>query len=301
VRNRRDRGYPPGVLGLGVLGYVLAVAAAAMNAVAAVLQRKAERDEPTSRAFSVGLLLDVVRRPAWLTGIVAVVVSFAFEAVALTVSPVSVVQPLLVSELPMTLLLASIVFRRRIAARDWWSVAALAVGLAVFSFCLAPTGGRPLAAPLWAWIVGLTACLALSGVLTVAGSRTKGGRRAALLGLATGIGFGTTAVLVAATGAAATGGIVPMLLTWQTYALVVIGPLSFFLLQNTLQAGALVASQPGMTLSNPLLAMAWGLAVFGEHARGGGWVAGEVVGMALIAAGTFTLVRSPVLHSSAGA
>jgi drug/metabolite transporter (DMT)-like permease len=278
----------------GVIGVLLAVAAAAMNAAASVLQRKADRDEPTRLAFSFRLLLDLVRRPAWLAGIGAVVLGFALQAVALALSPVSVVQPLLISELPMTLVLASLVFRRSIAARDWWAVVMMAVGLAAFSFCLEPTGGQPLRAPLWAWLVGLVAGLALMGGLTVAGRRTKGGRRAALLGLATGVGFGTTAVLVAAAGAAGVGS---MMLIWQTYLIAVIGPLSFFLLQNTLQAGALVASQPGMTLSNPLVAMAWGFTVFGEHARGGPWLAGEVLGAALIAAGTLTLVRSPVLDS----
>jgi drug/metabolite transporter (DMT)-like permease len=275
-----------------MIGVLLAVLASAMNAAASVLQRKASRDEPAQLAFSVRLLWDLVRRPVWLAGIGAVVLGFALQAVALALSPVSVVQPLLISELPMTLVLASLVFRRSIAASDWWAVLAMGVGLAVFSYCLEPTGGRPLRAPLWAWIVGLAASLVLMGALTVAGRRTKGGRRAALLGLATGVGFGTTAVLVAAVGAAGVGA---MLVTWQTYAVVLIGPASFFLLQNTLQAGELVASQPGMTLSNPLVAMAWGFTVFGEHARGGGWLAGEILGAALIGAGTLILVRSPVL------
>jgi drug/metabolite transporter (DMT)-like permease len=275
-----------------MVGVLLAVLASAMNATASVLQRKADRDEPAEVAFSVRMLWDLVRRPVWLAGIGAVVLGFALQAVALALSPVSVVQPLLISELPMTLVLASLVFRRSIAARDWWAVLAMAVGLAVFSYCLEPTGGQPLRAPLWTWIVGLAASLVLMGALTVAGRRTKGGRQAALLGLATGVGFGTTAVLVAAVGAAGVGA---LLVTWQTYAVVVIGPASFFLLQNTLQAGELVASQPGMTLSNPLVAMAWGFTVFGEHARGGGWLAGEILGAALIGAGTLILVRSPVL------
>jgi drug/metabolite transporter (DMT)-like permease len=284
-----------------MLGVLLAVAAATMNAAASVLQRKADRDEPAHMAFSFRMFFDLIRRPAWIAGIGAVLVGFVLQAVALAVSAISVVQPLLISELPLTLLLASLVFHRPIAARDWRAVAAMAVGLAVFSFCLEPTGGHPLGTPLWAWIVGLAACLALMGGLVVAGRRTKNGRRAALFGLATGVGFGTTAVLVAAAGAAADQGLGTMLHTWQTYAIVVIGPLSFFLLQNTLQAGTLVASQPGMTLSNPLLAMAWGFTLFGEHARGGGWVAGEVAGAALIALGTLSLVRSPVLDSSGDA
>ncbi|MEV6612017.1 DMT family transporter [Kutzneria sp. NPDC051319] len=274
-----------------MLGVLLAVLASAMNAAASVLQRKADREQS---AFGLRMLLDVVRRPVWLAGIGCVVLGFGLQAVALAVSPVSVVQPLLISELPLTLLLASMVFRRSIADRDWWAVLAMAAGLAVFSYCLEPSGGEPLRAPLWTWIVGLAATLLLMGALVLGGRRCSSGRRAALLGLATGVGFGTTAVLVAAVGAAGVGS---MFVTWQTYALVVLGPASFLLLQNTLQAGPLVASQPGMTLSNPLVATAWGFTVFGEHARGGGWLAGEILGAALIAVGTLTLVRSPVLEA----
>ncbi|MDQ3899383.1 MAG: hypothetical protein M3319_02650, partial [Actinomycetota bacterium] len=83
---------------------------------------------------------------------------------------------------------------------------------------------------------------------------------------------------------------------WQTWALVILGPLSFFLLQNALQAGDLVASQPGMTLADPVVAVVWGLTVFGEHARGGPWLVGTFLGAGLLIVGTLVLVRSPLLH-----
>jgi len=63
-----------------------------------------------------------------------------------------------------------------------------------------------------------------------------------------------------------------------------------------MQAGRLVASQPALTLANPVVAVGFGIAVFGEHVRGGGWIVGAVVGAALIAASTVLLARSPLLH-----
>jgi len=45
---------------------------------------------------------------------------------------------------------------------------------------------------------------------------------------------------------------------WWTYLLIVSVPVGFFLLQSALQAGRLVASQPGITLANPLVAAVWG-------------------------------------------
>lgn len=87
------------------------------------------------------------------------------------------------------------------------------------------------------------------------------------------------------------GGLGPVLTSWQTYAAVIAGPASFFLLQKALQAGTLVASQPGFTLVNPLVSVIWGVLVFGETARTGGWLAvAGPAGVGVVAA-TVALVR----------
>ncbi len=44
---------------------------------------------------------------------------------------------------------------------------------------------------------------------------------------------------------------------WQTYGVLVGGTVSFVLLQQALQAGDLIAAQPGITLINPLIALVW--------------------------------------------
>lgn len=83
---------------------------------------------------------------------------------------------------------------------------------------------------------------------------------------------------------------------------VVVGPVGFYLLQNALAAGNLVASQPGFTLTNPLVSVVWGLAVFGEQARRGAWLAGTLIGALLIGLGTILLARSDLLNpDTAGA
>ena len=87
-----------------------------------------------------------------------------------------------------------------------------------------------------------------------------------------------------------------MFLSWQTYVLIVLGPAFFFLLQKTMQAGRLIASQPALTLTNPIVAGGFGIAVFGEQVRTGGWLAAAILGAALIGASTALLARSPLLH-----
>lgn len=89
-----------------------------------------------------------------------------------------------------------------------------------------------------------------------------------------------------------------MLTAPQTYLVIVLGPGFFFLLQKTLQAGQLVASQPALTLANPLVSVAFGVAVFGEHFRTGTWLILALFGAVLIVASTILLAHSPLLHSS---
>ena len=82
-----------------------------------------------------------------------------------------------------------------------------------------------------------------------------------------------------------------MLTAWQTYGVLVGGTVSFVFLQQALQAGDLIWAQPGITLANPLVAMTWGFAVFGERAALDVWTLGAVVGAAAIVAGTVVLSR----------
>ena len=284
-----------------MLAGALALLAAALNAAASVLQRRAGSRQPDRRVFSPRLILALLRQPVWFLGIAAITAGFAAQAGALTLGTIAVVQPLLVVELPLTLILASVTFRVRPGRVEASATLVLTVGLIVFIYALAPGGGDPLGVSTWTWLIGLSATSGVGAVLVALGRRAVRHRRAALLGAATGVGFGLTAVLTAAAGAAAAAhGPVAVLTTWQTYALLVIGPLSFLLLQTALQAGSLVASQPGLTLANPLVAVTWGVAVFDEHTRGGAWALLAALGAALVVAGTVALTRSPVLSGGSG-
>jgi hypothetical protein len=93
------------------------------------------------------------------------------------------------------------------------------------------------------------------------------------------------------------GGMGAALGAWQTWASVATGVASFYLLQNALAAGRLVAVEPGVTLANPLVATTWGLVVFGESTSGGAALVGAGIGAALVAAGVAVLGGSPALQN----
>ncbi|RBM24166.1 hypothetical protein DI005_01130 [Prauserella sp. PE36] len=282
------------------LTVVLAVLAALANATASVLQRKGARRQADGRSMSVGTLWHLAHDAFWLAGVATIFTGFVLQAAALATGPITLIQPLLVTELGLTLVLSSFLLHTRLRAREWSAVAGMSAGIALLLVSLRPSSGKVNDVPLTSWLLGAAVTLAVIGTLVAIGYRYRGTHRAAYLGVASGMYFGFLAALVSGMTAAFADGIGGVFGAWQTYAVLVVGPTGFLLLQNTLRAGSLVASQPGLTLANPLVSIGWGVAVFGEHVQGGGWIAGQVIGAALIAACTLLLVRSPLLQGESG-
>lgn len=232
----------------------------------------------------------------WLGGITSILVGFALQVAALATGPILLIQPLLIVELAFTLVLSGLVFKSPLHGREWVAIGGMSAGVALLLVGLAPSGGSPYAASGARWMWGCVGTGLLVALLLASGHRARADGRAALLGVAVGTWFGFTAALVSGLTAAFAVG--QGFQAWQTYALVVAGPAGFFLLQNALRAGRLVASQPGLTLSNPLVSVAWGIVVFGEEVRSGAWVVADLAGAVLVAACTVLLARSPLLQDS---
>ncbi len=292
-----------------MLTYLLAVLAAAANATSSVLQRKANRQVPQKENLSLRLIASLLRRPAWFGGIAAVTAGFLLQAAALGNGELAVVEPILVLELPITLILAARVFGSRMRWREWGSALAMTAGLAALLYFLSPSGGRSAAVPWTAWVVGIGANLALVGAMVAWGRRGPAGggtdkdgssaRQAAVLGVAAGATFGLTAALMKGMTASATAGITAVFTTWQLYAMIAAGALGMFLVQSAMNAGRLLAAQPGLTLTDPVVSVIWGVLVFHERVRGGWSIVLAVGGGVVIAAAVVALARSPLLSGEA--
>lgn len=281
-----------------MLTYLFAVLGAAANAISSVLQRKSNRDQPGEENLSLRLIGDLLHRPLWFGGIAAVTAGFLLQATALANGQLAVVEPLLALELPMTLLLAAAVFHTGIRVRDWAASAAMTIGLAGLLFFLSPTQGHAGGVGWVTWLVGAVATLVLIGGLVVLARRqVVGPRRGALLGVATGAAFGLTAALMKGMTLQFQHGLLTLLTSWQLYAMIFVGVGSMFLLQSALNAGRLLAAQPGITLTDPLVSILWGIFAFGEQVRGGLFILLDVIAGALIVAAVIGLTRSPVLRS----
>lgn len=276
------------------LAVVLVLLTTIANAAALVLQRKAAQE--TARDGVEGTLRDVVRHPAWIAGISIFVVAVGLQCTALTIGAIALVQPVLVMGLPFTLLLGWFVLGGALRRYEWTAVATMSVGLVVLLVSLRPSGGDALGAGTTVWVVGSAVTLGLLAGLALLAGRCRTVVRAALYGIAAGSGSGFAAVIIKAMSEALVrGGVLEVLLTWQTYLLVPAAPMAFLALQHALRAGRLIASQPGLVLCNPLLSSYWGVALLGEEVRGGVAVLGGILGAGLLTTGVFRLSRSPLL------
>jgi drug/metabolite transporter (DMT)-like permease len=277
-----------------MLSVALAVLAAASNACSSVLQREANKREVDAQRSGVAGLVHLLRQPLWLWGIAAVILSFLLQGAALDLGQLAEVQPLLSLELPMTLLLASRVFHRRMSRRTWADIVTMSAGMALFLVALSPSGGDPTSPDgrAWASASGVTGGVVV--VLVVAGWRTRGASRAALLGVASGVSFALTAMFM--DGTLGAGLSWDVFTRWQTYLVVAAGLTAMAVLQEALRAGSLVVVQPGVTLADPVVAVLLGALLFDEHLRVGPWLVAELAGAAAVAWGAIRLSRSPVVN-----
>ncbi|MEV5153907.1 DMT family transporter [Streptomyces werraensis] len=278
-----------------LLPVLFALGAALSNALATVLQRKAALTVPRSEGLRVGLILDLLRRPVWLAGIVAVITAGVCQAVALATGPITVVQPLFVLELPLALVIAAALLQGRLSRAGWLAVGTVVAGLGVVLFAASPEGNRT-QVPMTHWIPAVAVCVAAIAALVVAALRRPEGRgRAACFGLATAISYAMTAALMKTSmHTLDDGGVTAFLTTWQTYGFALFGVCALFFLENAMQSGPLVASQPALTLGDACVSLALGITVYAEYVRTGWWLIPQILGAALIAAGVLALSRLPL-------
>lgn len=280
------------------ISFFCAAAAAGGNALSNVMQRKASLEQEGDAQFGTAVLRDLVRRKTWLLGFSGMVGSFLLQAVALHYGQLSTVETIITLEVPLTLLVASQVFRTGIGRAEWSGIWTMTAGMIVLIAALDPQPGdeTDISHTLYGIAGGGTA--AFIAVLLIAAQRGGAMWRTACLGAAAGTSFGLTATFIKeVTVQLSDHGVVGVVTTWQTYAAVGMGLSGVVIMQWALHSGPLLAAQPGFTLMDPTVSILWGVLVYNESTRTGGWIAVSVLGALGIGAGVFMLARSPLLSS----
>lgn len=205
------------------------------------------------------------RSPLWLFGWVALAGAFVFQALALYKGQLSVVQPLLVSELVFVLVLRRIWIKQSIRRVTWSAAVLTSLGLAAFLVAAQPHGGHthPTAESWISATIGMITAAAIGVVLAQWGSPS---RRAALYGSATAVMWALVATFMKSTSDTfAQSGAGGAFLHWPVYALAASGLIAEILNQITLHSGPLSVSQPFLVIVDPLASIVLSVWVFGEH------------------------------------
>ncbi len=179
------------------MAIVFALLTALSNAVSVTTQHIASTTDPR-RSSGWRLVLYLFRNPLWLFGWVALAGAFLFQALALHNGLISVVQPLLVTELIFALVLRRFWIHQSILLVTWGGAALTCVGLAVFLVAGEPRGGQATPAS-HHWIAAGATCVAGTAVLAALAQWGSPGRRAALYASAAATMWALVAVFIKTT------------------------------------------------------------------------------------------------------
>ena len=280
-----------------------ALLAAFANAVASICQRLGVEDAPQKNGPSLGLVRHMVQRRIWLVGFAIMALGYASQAMALHLGSLEVVQPIMVSELVILVVILWLWYFTPLRARDLLAAGATAIGLGVFLVVASPSVGTRVPSD-GRWVGAGVATAIVVAVLVVAGSRGPAWRRALVLGAAASTGFALLAAVTKSLTNVLVLGWGGLFTSWQLYAIAVVGLSSFLIMQSAFQVGPFAASQSTLILVNPFVSIIVGQVLFGERLRGGPLdVTLEVVALVVMVAGALGVSASPLVaavHDESG-
>ncbi|MEZ7004675.1 DMT family transporter [Streptomyces sp. AD55] len=285
-----------------LLVLVLAVSAACCLGLGFVLQQDAAQRAPLGDFLSPRLLLDLVRVPRWLGGIALMVAGMVLGALALGAGGVTLVEPLLATNLLFALALSRLRTRQPLGGQGWSGLVLLAGGVTAFIVAGRPRGGSAVTDPVRHWLV-VGGVLGLALLLTACARRARLTWGPALLALAAGLLYGVQDALTRVSGRRFSAeGLAGLLTAWQPYGVVVLGVTGLVLVQSAFETAPLRRSLPALTAAQPLAGIACGVGFLGDRLRtGAGALAWEAGGLAAAVTGIVLLGLHPALPRGAAA
>jgi drug/metabolite transporter (DMT)-like permease len=286
------------------LAIVLALAASFCTATSSVCQRLGATHLESSghqvHGFDPWLVFRLATQPVWLIGFAAMIAGFVLQVAALHFGPLALVQPILTVELLFVFgYLAMHTRCRGMRWHEWLAALAMSAGVSVFLRAASPSAGQEHAPALSWWISGIAAA-AVAGAAIAASRGGSATRRAAFLGIATGVSWGFIAAVIKELSSHVDGGPSAIFTNWSVYVLIGAGCAVMLLTSHAIAAGPLAASQPGFTLGDPITAILLGAFLFSETLQTSpAALVAEVLGLAVLALGVWVLSRSDLITGQA--
>ncbi|MET8453317.1 DMT family transporter [Streptomyces sp. NPDC005209] len=281
---------------MSVLVLILAVSAACCLGFGFVLQQNAAQKAPLSDFLSPRLLLDLMKVPRWLGGIGLMVAGMVLGAVALGKGEISLVEPLLATNLLFAFALSRHQTKHKLSHQGATGLALLAGGVTMFIVAGQPRSGTAVNSPFRHWlIIGIMVGTAL--VLTTYAKRSRLTWAPVLLALAAGLLYGVQDALTRVSGQHFSGGgLAEVLTSWQPYGVLVIGVTGLILVQSAFETAPLRMSLPALTAAQPLAGILCGVGFLGDRLRTDtGALAWEAAGLAAVVTGIVLLGLHPAM------
>lgn len=262
------------------------------NALAVALQHIASTSD-TKKSSGWKFIAYLLRHPLWLLGWVALCGSLVFQALALHFGPLSEVQPILVTELVVALVLRRLWLHQSIRSVTWLAAVVTGAGLVVFLVATSPTSDSFLPKSS-SWTAPSLVCVAAVLLLVALAQRGTPARKAALFATATAVMWALEATFIkATTDTISSLGFWGAFTRWPIYALIVGGMIGLLCEQAALHVGPLSVSQPFIVIVDPVVSVALGIWLYHERLHAGILHFGiGVIAFVAMCAGIVSLTRT---------
>jgi drug/metabolite transporter (DMT)-like permease len=275
---------------------VFALAAALCNSLATIFERIGVETAPADAEMRWKLMAHVLRQPVWFLGLLSMVGAFLFQIAALGQGGLTLVQPLLVTELVFLVVILRFWFGRSLGWREGLGVVLTVAGLATF-LAVSNQGGGDTIPNSVGWLLMLVAC---AGAIVICVAMAQFGSRpwrSAWYGAAAAVSFAVCAAFMkATTGLLSSGGFAALFGHFEPYAIAVAGLSGLFFAQNAFHAGPITASQASLVIVDPIASIVIGVGLFGDDLRGtAGVLAIDALALAVMAVGLVVLCHSPLI------
>lgn len=250
---------------------LVALGVAALSAVGFAVSTSLQHHANTHlghRLSSGGTARALLQQPRWLVGQVLALASFSLHALALQLGLLMLVQPVVVSGIVLAVPVRAAMARRLPGWSELGTVAVTAAGLSLFLVSAHPRAPHDATTSI---AFALTAGgVVLAFLVSRWADRRHRVARASGYGLAAGVLFGLTAGLVKLTAAdvarasGLVGHLTALVTAWPAWAVVLVGLSGVALNQRAYRAAPLSASMPLLNTVDVLVAIAFGVLVFGE-------------------------------------
>jgi hypothetical protein len=260
-----------------VVAVLLATVGAVLFGLAAVKQHGAVRagaEKGPERRQGARGMLRLLRDRTWLAGAAQAAVAGGTHVVALTLAPITLVQPVGVIAVPVTVVASAWRTGRRPSSTQILGSAMAVAGIAALTVLLLSPAAQPVVLPTWGVLGGTVLALVGLTALTVATPVAANRPRARVIALATlaALLFGLNSVLLKVIGEAVSSGLVaadrPDLLV-AVLGIALALPVGLWAMQAAYLNGSPQVVICCLTLADPLTAVIGGYLLLGDGVDAG--------------------------------